>query len=59
MTQRDLAKAAGLTQVTISNIEIGKHEPEDYTKFRLAKALECTVDELFPEDKKDGTRKSQ
>lgn len=49
LTQRALAKISGITQVTISFIE-NDHtkKPQDLTKERLARALDVSVDKLFP-----------
>lgn len=48
LTQRELAKLSGLTQVTISFIENGLADPMDLTKAKLAKALGVSVKTLFP-----------
>lgn len=47
MGQRDLADAVGVTQQAISRIERGT-PPRDETRIRLATALHCQVDDLFP-----------
>ena len=48
MTQKDLAKASGVAQITISFIENGLSEPMDLTKERLARALKVEPEALFP-----------
>lgn len=48
MTQRDLAKTSGVSQVTISFIECGLSKPTDLTKKKLAKALGARRKLLFP-----------
>jgi putative transcriptional regulator len=48
LTQRQLARACGVTQQTISSIETGEQMPRDRLKVRLAEALEQDVTELFP-----------
>lgn len=53
MTQRDLAKASGVTQVTISFIENGLSEPMDLTMEKLARALKVEVEKLFPRRSRD------
>ena len=56
MTQKDLAKASGVSQVTISFIENGLSEPMDLTKQKLARALKVEPEKLFPPKIKKGTR---
>lgn len=47
LTQEELAQRSGLTQTTISAIEVGRHEPRISTVRRLAKALEVEPEELM------------
>lgn len=47
ITQRELAQAIGVTIGTISDIERGAAEGSRQTKFDIAQALGCEVDELF------------
>ena len=47
MTQNDLAKAAQLTQATISDIECHVHEPSLWSAYRLSLALNTAIEELF------------
>jgi len=47
LTQAQLADRAGLTQETISLYESGKQRPFSENIFKIAVALECTVDDLF------------
>jgi transcriptional regulator with XRE-family HTH domain len=56
MTQKDLAKASGVSQVTISFIENGLSEPMDLTKQKLARALKVEPEKLFPPKIKKGTK---
>ena len=58
MTQKDLAKASGVSQVTISFIENGLSEPMDLTKQKLSRALKVEPEILFPAKVKKGTRVS-
>jgi len=59
MTQKDLAKASGVSQVTISFIENGLSEPLDLTKQKLSRALKIEPEKLFPPRMtKKGTRVS-
>ncbi len=46
LTQQALADRSGLTQTTISAIEVGKHEPRISTVRRLAAALGVKPEEL-------------
>jgi len=50
LTQRELAKKSGVSQVSISFAECEHNEPSDLTKQKLSNALEIPVNELFPED---------
>lgn len=48
LTQAELAKASGVTQQAISNIETGKRKrPSGDTLYKLARALHCMVDDLI------------
>lgn len=48
MSQSQLAKLAGLTPATISNLESGKlRRIELDTLAKLSRALHCTLDDLF------------
>ena len=47
MTQNDLAKAAQLTQASISAIESYVHEPSLWSAYWLSRALNTTIPELF------------
>ena len=40
MDQADLAKAAGLTQTTVSDFELGKTRPHESTRAMIQSALE-------------------
>jgi transcriptional regulator with XRE-family HTH domain len=48
MTQKELAKASGVSQVTISFIENQLSEPMELTKQKLARALKIAPEKLFP-----------
>lgn len=48
MTQKELAKASGVSQVTISFIENQLSEPMELTKQKLARALKVPPEKLFP-----------
>jgi transcriptional regulator with XRE-family HTH domain len=49
LTQAELAEASGVTDETISRIERGRYEPAVSTLFRLAEALDISVDHLARE----------
>jgi transcriptional regulator with XRE-family HTH domain len=48
ITQERLAELIGGDQSTISRIERGKVDVSDDMKWKLAGALGCTVEDLFP-----------
>ena len=47
MSIQELSKAAGLTTTTICGCENGKYKPTPKTIYKLAKAFDCSVDELY------------
>jgi len=47
MSQEELAKICKVSRQTINAIENNKYDPTLSLAFRLAKALQVTVDELF------------
>lgn len=49
-TQEDLAEAAGVTRQTIIAIEKGNYTPSVLLALRLARILECRVEDLFYEE---------
>lgn len=49
-TQADLGKVLGVTQAVVSFWEIGRNLPEASKLPDLARALGCTVDDLFRND---------
>lgn len=64
VTLKDRRKRAGLTQAqlaglvevsrqTIIAIERGDYSPSVYLALRIARALDTTVEELFPLDRKE------
>jgi putative molybdopterin biosynthesis protein len=46
-SQQDLAQAAGITRQTIGGIEGGLYSPSASVALRIARALECRVEDLF------------
>jgi putative transcriptional regulator len=54
MTQETLARLAGVTRQTIISIEKGNYTPSVLLALRLARALGCSVGDLFTlEDPKE------
>jgi transcriptional regulator with XRE-family HTH domain len=51
LTQAQVAKAAGVTAATISNLERGVHRPQPDTARRLERLFGQILD-LYPEDKR-------
>lgn len=47
LTQQQLAERAGVSRQTLVAIEAGRLTPSVVTALRLARALECSVEELF------------
>ena len=47
LTQHELARQAGMSRQTLSNIETGRAEPSTALALALASALQCTVEGLF------------
>ncbi len=47
MTQEKLAKLCGVTRQTIIALEAGKYSPSLELAFKIARALERTLDEVF------------
>jgi putative transcriptional regulator len=50
MTQADLAVQVGVTRQTIIAIEQGKYSPSLEAAFRIARALDAPLDEVFAFD---------
>ena len=46
--QEELANVISLSRSSLSNIEIGKHQPSVYTIYEIAIALECAITDLLP-----------
>lgn len=45
-SQKELSERTGISQPSISNYAMGKTSPNFYNLDRIAKALDCSVDEL-------------
>ena len=50
MTQMELARAAGVGQHTVSDIETGRHIPKGDVAILICRALDRAVEELFVVD---------
>lgn len=48
LRQVDLATAVGVSRQTIVSLERGDYSPSVYLAIRIARALNSTVEELFP-----------
>lgn len=46
--QEELANKISLSRSSLSNIEIGKHQPSLYTLYEIALALNCEIQDLLP-----------
>lgn len=51
MSQTELAKKAGVTRQTIGLIESGEFNPSIRLCIAICKALECTLNDIFWEEK--------
>lgn len=47
LTQEDLAQRVGVTRQTVGAIEKGEYAPSVALAIRLAKTLECAIEDLF------------
>lgn len=47
MTQADLATAVGVTRQTIIAIEQGRYSPSLEVAFKIARALDCALEDVF------------
>ncbi|MBW2974803.1 helix-turn-helix transcriptional regulator [Candidatus Woesearchaeota archaeon] len=47
LRQEDLAESLDVTRQTINAIESGKHDPSLKLTFKLAKAFNCRIEDLF------------
>ncbi|AVL99921.1 transcriptional regulator [Gordonia iterans] len=53
LRQADLAAAVGVSRQTIVSLERGDYSPSVYLAIRIARALDSTVEELFPLPEED------
>ncbi len=56
-TQKELSEEIGINQSAISHIERGLRSPSIQTAQALAKALDCTIDDLFKITEEDESEK--
>jgi transcriptional regulator with XRE-family HTH domain len=54
ISQKELAGILNITQGAVSQWELGLSRPTSKILPELAKALGCTIDELFKKDKEGG-----
>jgi transcriptional regulator with XRE-family HTH domain len=54
LSQVQLAEKLNITQGAVSQWEMGLSKPKSEILPELAKALDCTIDELFKKDKEGG-----
>lgn len=57
ISQTELAAAAEMPQPFLANVENGKKEPSTMTLIRIAKALDISPREFFPESESDEKNK--
>lgn len=53
LRQADLATSVGVSRQTIISLERGDYSPSVYLALRIARALDSTVEELFPLPEED------
>jgi transcriptional regulator with XRE-family HTH domain len=46
--QEDLAGLISLSRSSLSNIEIGKHQPSIFTIYEISNALNCNLGDILP-----------
>jgi putative transcriptional regulator len=49
-TQADLAAALGVSRQTVNAIETGRYDPSLPLAFKLARAFDCSLEELFDDE---------
>lgn len=47
MTLSELSKASGVSRVSINRYELGQRVPNVENAQKIARALDCSIDELF------------
>lgn len=56
LTQKELGEKIGVKHNTISSYENGANEPEQNLLFKIANALDVSINDLFPETTSKGVR---
>jgi len=56
LTQQDLARKVGVSRETIVHIERGRYNPSLLLAYRIARALESGIEEVFIFEEKDEVR---
>lgn len=59
LTQKQLGEKIGVKHNTISSYESGTNEPEQNILFELARVLDCSIDDFFPDLKHHQVVKEQ
>lgn len=54
MTLEALAKKSGVSRASLNRYELGTRVPNVHAAMKIARALECSVEELFSETGKKG-----
>lgn len=54
LSQAQLAEKLNITQGAVSQWEMGLSKPKSEILPKLAKVLDCTIDELFKKDEEEG-----
>jgi transcriptional regulator with XRE-family HTH domain len=47
LSQKELARLAGISEITLNRIEVMKQKPEDATLIEIARVLKCTKEDLL------------
>ena len=56
MTVEELAAKCGQSRVTVNRYELGLHKPDIFTAVRIARALDCTVEDLVSDENIEGVK---
>ena len=55
MTQQDLADLLGVTRQTIISLESGRYNPSIMLAFKLARAFDLHIEDIFISEEGDGS----
>lgn len=50
MTLEELAEKSGVSRVNINRYELGTVEPKVFNAYKIARALDCTVEDLIMDE---------